>query len=186
MTTNKKSKYYRLEKVPVHWANLFRPDEFRGSKKHDVTVIISQSQYDEMLSLAGVERLAGVRVGEQGDILCKAKSTVFTRQGEDVYQNCFDSAGNQMKPLIGKSDVVNVNVGLYEYSDGLYTITLGGVQLIEKHSEFGAGDSDPGSRSAPFAPVEGGYVAGASDRVDEESSSPAPSSSSGSSDEIPF
>ena len=178
-----KSKFYRLDNVTVNWANLFKPDEFRGQKKHDCTVVITQAQYDAMLELAGADKIAGIRVGEQGDILCKAKSTVFTRQGKDRYENCFDGEGQRMKPLIGKGDIVNMNVGVYEYTDGAFTLTLGGIQLVEKRSEFGADNSEG---PAAFTAVEGGYVASSSDLVGEEQDSPAESSPASGTEEVPF
>ena len=100
MNKNTKSTLFRLSNCNVVWSNLSKPDDFRGSLKHDISVVISADEMAEMQKLTGAEKIAGVRTGEQGDIICKAKTTVFTKAGEQKFPKVYDSEAKQIDTII--------------------------------------------------------------------------------------
>ena len=81
--TMTKNKTYRINNATAVWSNLSSPDDFRGSLKHDISIIITDEQYSEMKGLVGADKLAGVREGKEGDLIAKAKSTVFVKEGKE-------------------------------------------------------------------------------------------------------
>ncbi len=180
--TMTKNKTYRINNATAVWSNLSSPDDFRGSRKHDISVVISKEQYDEMKALCGADKLAGVREGKEGDLIAKAKSTVFVKEGKERYEKVYDSTGSLCTTFIGGGDVVNVNVSLYEYQPGLFTIMLNGVQLVKKNEKYEGAGSGSG-----FDVVEGGYVADAGSTADA-ASAPAVDDlpTSGDAEELPF
>ena len=165
---NKKSTLYKFDAVSVVWANLHQPDEFRGQTKHDISYVISAEVQADMASkLPADAEIKGVRVGDKGDIIAKAKTTVFTKQGIDTFNKIYDTTPALVKVRIGRGDVVNVNVSLYNYDGNLYTILLNAVQLIEKNPDF----ADIGSSTGTgFEAIEGGFVGST---TDEESAAPS-------------
>ena len=188
MNKSSKSTLHRFDNVTVVWGNLHRPDEFRGTKKHDVSFVISEEQLAAAQAAlpAGAE-IKGVRTGDKGDIIAKAKTTVFTKAGKERFEKVYDCEPKQIDTIIGRGDIVNVNVSLYCYDNSMYTILLNGVQLIEKDPEFAGGSSN----GTGFGAVEGGFTGSAPSAADE-ASAPAGQDSSAASlgdedkDDLPF
>jgi hypothetical protein len=172
---NKKSTLYKFNTVDVVWANLAKADEFRGQTKHDISFVISEEIKSDMMSqLPANAEIKGVRVGDKGDIIAKAKTTVFTKQGIDSFEKIYDATPAIVKVRIGRGDVVNVNVSLYNYDANLYTILLNAVQLIEKNPDF----ADIGSSTGTgFEAIEGGYVGSTTDESIAAPSQAAPDTS---------
>ena len=190
MNKNTKSTLFSFGNVEVVWANLAKPDEFRGTTKHDISYIISEEQLAEAAAAlpAGAE-IKGVRVGDKGDTIAKAKTTVFTKQGKQRFEKIYDAEPKLVNVIIGRGDTVNVNVSLYNYDANLYTILLNGVQLIEKNPEFASSGSSNGTG---FGAVDGGFTG---DATTAQSDAPAsqgadsaesPSLLSGDAEEMPF
>lgn len=186
MNKNSKSTLHQIRNVSVVWANLAKADEFRGSKKHDISVVISEEQLKEIKAITGGGTIAGVREGEKGDLILKAKTTVFTKQGLDRFDKVYDCEPKQISTIIGRGDTVSLNVSVYNFDEGRYTILLNGVQLIEKNPDFAEGGS---GGSSGFGSVDGGFTGSAPDTVDE---APAPAASTpsaaagGETDGLPF
>ena len=75
---NRKNELYSPV-VEVAWANLRKPDEFRGSVKHDVQVVVNE-EFKVQIDALGMP-LNGTYVGkESGDTIVKVKTTEFTKQ----------------------------------------------------------------------------------------------------------
>ena len=186
MNKSSKSTLFRIENVNVVWANLRKPDEFRGSKKHDISVVITPEQQAEMLKLTNGGDIAGIRTGDQGDIILKAKTTVFTKQGLESFDKIFDCEPKQIDSIIGRGDRVNLNVSIYNFDANRYTVLLNGVQLIEKNPEFASAGSGNGTG---FGAVDGGFTGTAAPAADE-ASAPAegtsPAEAGGATEELPF
>ena len=86
MNKNTKSTLFRLSNCNVVWSNLSKPDDFRGSLKHDISVVISADEMAEMQKLTGAEKIAGVRTGEQGDIISRPRPLSSPRRATEVPQ----------------------------------------------------------------------------------------------------
>ena len=135
----------------VEWSNLMKPDEFRGSKKHDIQVVVDadfQAQLDEI----GMP-LTGTYENKEGKTIAKIKTTQFTKKGVDQYGDIFDSQGQRSDYFPRKGDMVRVKIWVREY-EGKAGLWLSGIQVIEANGE-GAGGT------AGFAPVEGGFTGSA-------------------------
>lgn len=186
MNKNSKSTLYRIEDVSVVWANLKKADEFRGSKKHDISVVISPEQKAEIEKITNGGKIAGIRNGEQGDIILKAKTTVFTKQGLESFDKVFDCEPKLIDTIIGRGDKVNINVSVYNYDADSYTILLNGVQLIEKNPEYASAGSGNGSG---FGSVDGGFT-GTAPAPADEAPAPAevtsPAAAGGVTEDLPF
>ena len=132
--------------VDVAWANLRRPDEFRGSKKHDIQVVIND-EFKAQLDKIGMP-LTGTYVGkESGDTIVKVKTTEFTKKGEDLYGKIVDSSNKPTKYFPGKGDKVRLSIWVREW-EGKASLFLNGVQVIEANGQT----SDTG-----FTAVDGGF-----------------------------
>ena len=186
MNKNTKSTLHRLENVNVVWANLSKPDEFRGSKKHDISVVISEEQKEEIDKITNGGDLAGIRTGDQGDLILKAKTTVFTKQGLERFDKIFDCTPKQIDTIIGRGDQVNINVSIYNFDADRYTVLLNGVQLIEKNPEYANAGGGGGSG---FGSIDGGFT-GTSPAPADEAVAPAevtsPAEAGGATEELPF
>ena len=176
MNKNSKSTLFRFNNVPVIWANLHEPDEFRGSTKHDISFIISDEQMAEMNEAVGAApgSIKGIRTGTEGDVIGKAKTTVFTKRGETKFTKIFDAEPKQVDVRIGRGDTVNVNVSIYEYDQGTYTLLLNGVQLIAKNPDFTGGASN----GSGFGSVDGGFTSSSAPASTEGASAPVDDASS--------
>lgn len=186
MNKSSKSTLYRIEDVNVVWANLRKPDEFRGSRKHDISVVISAEQQAEIQKLTNGGEVAGIRTGDQGDIILKAKTTVFTKQGLERFDKIFDSTPKQVDTIIGRGDRVNLNVSIYNFDANRFTVLLNGVQLIEKNPEFAQSGSSNGSG---FGAIEGGFegtAAPAADAASAPAEGTSPAEAGGATEELPF
>ena len=185
MNKSTKSTLFRINNANVVWSNLSKPDEFKGTIKHDISVVISPEEKAEMEKLTGATRIAGIRDGQEGDIICKAKTTVFTKAGEIKFPKVYDSETNLIDTIIGRGDTVNVNVSLYEYDPGSFTVMLNAVQLVAKNPEF----AQKSGGTSGFGVVEGGYVGDAAAPADEAPAPAAdtsPAAAGGVTEDLPF
>lgn len=145
--------------VDVAWANLRRPDEFRGSKKHDLQVVVNP-EFKAQLDEIGMP-LTGTYTGkESGDTIVKVKTTEFTKKGEESYGNIVDSQGKKTDYFPGKGDKVRVKIWVREW-EGKASLFLSGVQVIEANGSTGSsgwettegGYQSEGKEAAPAAPA---------------------------------
>ena len=148
----KRSNEIITNNLNVVWANLRRPDEFRGSKKHDISVVLSDD-LKAQLSEMGYSAYTGSYVGkESGDTIVKVKTTEFINKGQDQYGNIVDSQGQRTDYFPQGGDVVRLKVWVRDF-EGKASLFLNGVQVVEANGDSGVGG---------FGAVEGGFVGGAS------------------------
>ena len=156
--------------VEVAWANLRKPDEFRGSKKHDIQVVVNED-FKKQLDAFNMP-LNGTYTGkESGDTIVKVKTTEFTKQNKDQYGRIVDSRGVKTDYFPAKGDKVRLKIWAREW-EGKMSLFLSGVQVIEANN----------SSSSGWEAHDDGFVA-------EESSAPAETSETPdtvSDDDIPF
>lgn len=133
----------------VVWANLRRPDEFRGSKKHDISVVLSD-ELKSQLSELGYTTYTGSYVGkESGDTIVKVKTTdAIQKRNLESYDKIFDSQGQATDYFPQGGDVVRLKIWVRDF-EGKASLFLNGVQVIEANGDTGAGG---------FEAVEGGFT----------------------------
>lgn len=123
--------------VEVAWANLRRPDEFRGSKKHDVQVVVND-EFKKQLDAFNMP-LNGTYTGkESGDTIVKVKTTEFTKQNKDEYGRIVDSKGRKTDYFPAKGDKVRLKIWAREW-EGKMSLFLSGVQVIEANNTSTSG-----------------------------------------------
>jgi hypothetical protein len=133
--------------VEVAWANLRKPDEFRGSRKHDVQVVVND-EFKTQLDGFNMP-LTGTYVGkESGDTIVKVKTTEFTKQDKNEYGRIVDSKGHKTDYFPQKGDKVRLKIWAREW-EGKMSLFLSGVQVIEANNQSGSG----------WEEHEGGYIA---------------------------
>lgn len=160
--------------VEVAWANLRKPDEFRGSRKHDVQVVVNDEfkvQIDEL----GMP-LNGTYVGkESGDTIVKVKTTEFTKQDKEEYGRIVDSKGIKTDYYPQKGDKVRLKIWAREW-EGKMSLFLSGVQVIEAN----------GSMSSGWDSHDDGFVA--EDTKEDKVTVPeeAPAKGVGADEDMPF
>lgn len=123
--------------VEVAWANLRKPDEFRGSKKHDVQVVVNDD-FKKQLDAFNMP-LNGTYTGkESGDTIVKVKTTEFTKQNKDEYGRIVDSKGRKTDYFPAKGDKVRLKIWAREW-EGKMSLFLSGVQVIEANNTSTSG-----------------------------------------------
>ena len=123
--------------VEVAWANLRKPDEFRGSKKHDVQVVVND-EFKKQLDAFNMP-LNGTYTGkESGDTIVKVKTTEFTKQNKDEYGRIVDSKGRKTDYFPAKGDKVRLKIWAREW-EGKMSLFLSGVQVIEANNTSTSG-----------------------------------------------
>jgi hypothetical protein len=161
----------------VEWSNLMQPDEFRGSKKHDIQVVVD-ADFQAQLDAIGMP-LTGTYENKEGKTIAKIKTTQFTKKNVDQYGDIFDSQGQRTDYFPRKGDVVRVKIWVREY-EGKAGLWLSGIQVIEANSEAA-------SSSGGFAPVEGGFTGSApAAPAATTSEEVSPSEPTFSKDDLPF
>ena len=137
--------------VEVAWANLRKPDEFRGSKKHDVQVVVND-EFKTQLDGFNMP-LNGTYTGkESGDTIVKVKTTEFTKQNKDEYGRIVDSKGKKTDYFPAKGDKVRLKIWAREW-EGKMSLFLSGVQVIEANNTSMSGweEHDDGFVTEPVA-----------------------------------
>jgi hypothetical protein len=123
--------------VEVAWANLRKPDEFRGSKKHDVQVVVNE-EFQAQIDKLGMP-LNGTYTGkESGDTIVKVKTTEFTKMDKDEYGRIVDSKGHKTDYFPSKGDKVRLKIWAREW-EGKMSLFLSGVQVIEANGSGSSG-----------------------------------------------
>jgi len=123
--------------VEIAWANLRKPDEFRGSKKHDVQVVVNE-EFQAQIDKFGMP-LNGTYTGkDSGDTIVKVKTTEFTKQDKDEYGRIVDSKGVKTDYFPQKGDKVRLKIWAREW-EGKMSLFLSGVQVIEANGSMSSG-----------------------------------------------
>lgn len=118
--------------VEVAWANLRKPDEFRGSRKHDVQVVVND-EFKAQLDAFNMPMNGTYTGKESGDTIVKVKTTEFTKMDKDEYGRIVDSKGHKTDYFPQKGDKVRLKIWAREW-EGKMSLFLSGVQVIEANS----------------------------------------------------
>ena len=123
--------------VEIAWANLRKPDEFRGSKKHDVQVVVNE-EFQAQIDKLGMPPNGTYTGKESGDLIVKVKTTEFTKQDKDEYGRIVDSKGVKTDYFPQKGDKVRLKIWAREW-EGKMSLFLSGVQVIEANGSMNSG-----------------------------------------------
>ena len=103
-----------LRRVIGYTSDLRKPDEFRGSKKHDVQVVVNE-EFQAQIDKFGMP-LNGTYTGkDSGDTIVKVKTTEFTKQDKDEYGRIVDSKGVKTDYFPQKGDKVRLKIWAREW-----------------------------------------------------------------------
>jgi hypothetical protein len=147
--SNKRNEIY-TPAVRCTWANLIRPDEFRGSKKHTVQIEVTPELEDLIAQRFGVDKLNKDTVSgylpAKGDYpaAVTVKTTQFTKDNIDRWAGTIvDSTGKAMEDYLpGSGDTVRLKVWVTEKEKlGLW---LNGIQVVEATQASGGGGGSEG------------------------------------------
>lgn len=145
-----KNPMFNTPALDVRWADIARPDSFKGSLKHQIQVIVTDEMLNLLKEYAGTRKINGLR--EDGDnTIFKAKSVVYTRDGKERFERVYDSQGTLTEENPFGGDVVSLRLSAAELDDGSMSFYLNAIQILHKNSQ----SSDGGS---PFDSVDGGFV----------------------------
>lgn len=143
--SNKRNEIY-TPAVRCTWANLLRPDEFRGSKKHTVQIEVTPELEALIAQRFGVDKLNKDTVAgylpAKGDYpaAVTVKTTQFTKDNIDRWAGTVvDNTGKPMENYLpGSGDTVRLKVWVTEKEKlGFW---LNGIQVVEATQ----GDADGG------------------------------------------
>lgn len=163
---SKKNELFNTPTVKVAWANIADPDEYRGTMKHQIQVIVTPELQKILDEKAGGADINGMRVDAEGNTILKAKSSVFTKEGEVRFGRVFDATGKDTDVNPYKNDSVRLRLSPFRLENGSVSFFLNAVQIIEK-LEYAGSNADSG-----FDAVEGGFDSTAHEE-DNSSSDPS-------------
>lgn len=163
--SNKRNEFYSPA-VRCTWANLARPDEFRGSKKHTIQIEVTpelEKKVAEQFGIASMtkETVAGF-LPAKGDYpaAVTVKTTEFTKKNEERWAgNLVDIKGQPLPDYLpGSGDTVRVKIWVTENEK--LSFWLNGIQVLEQTQSSGGASGwedmsgDEPVPAAPAAPVK--------------------------------
>lgn len=161
--SNKRNEIY-TPSVRCTWANLARPDEFRGSKKHTIQVEMTpefEALLKERFGVSAINKdtCAGFMPAKgEYPAAVTIKTTEFTKQNKDRWAgNLVDIKGQPLADYLpGSGDTVRVKVWVTENEK--ISLWLNGIQVVEQtQASGGAGGwedlsgDEPTPAAAPAA-----------------------------------
>lgn len=152
-TMSKKNSLFNSNTVEVTWANIADPDEYRGTLKHQIQVIADEELTTLLEGHANGAKINGLRQDAEGRSILKAKSSVYTKEGETRFGRVFDSVGKDTDINPYRGDKVRLRLSPFTLNDGSVSFFLNAVQIVEKVEYAG------GASSSGFDAVEGGFEA---------------------------
>ena len=102
----------------------------------------------------------GLRHDNEGNTILKAKSSVYTKEGEVRFGRVFDATGKDTDVNPYKNDTVRLRLSPFRLDNGSVSFFLNAVQIIEKLEYTGSGGG------SGFDAVEGGFDSGATTAAD--------------------
>ena len=150
---SKKNELFNTPSVKVSWANIADPDEYRGTVKHQIQVIVDDECMAALNTAAKGSKINGLREDAEGNQILKAKSTVYTKEGETRFGRVFDSAGKETEVNPYRGDTVRLRLSPFKLQDNSVSFFLNAVQIVEKVEYTAAGGS------SGFDSVDGGFTA---------------------------
>lgn len=171
---SKKNELFNTSSVKVSWANIADPDEYRGTVKHQIQVIVDDECMAIIKKAANGSKVNGMREDAEGNIILKAKSTVYTKEGETRFGRVFDANGKETDVNPYRGDTVRLRLSPFSLENGTVSFFLNAVQIVEKIEYTSAGGG------SGFDAVEGGFTA--------EAAAPAPEAdvAGEDADDLPF
>ena len=135
----KRSNEIYTSTVDVVWANLRRPDEFRGSKKHDISIVMNDDLKQKLEALGFTEYCSSYVGKESGDQIIKVKTTdAIVKRNLETYDRIVDSQGKATDYIPQGGDKVRVKIWVRDF-EGKASLFLNGVQVIEANGDTGSG-----------------------------------------------
>lgn len=159
---SKKNELFNTPSVKVAWANIADPDEYRGTMKHQIQVVVTPELQELIDGVANGADINGLRQDNEGNTILKAKSSVYTKEGEVRFGRVFDATGKDTDVNPYKNDTVRLRLSPFRLENGSVSFFLNAVQIIEKIEYVGGSGGGSG-----FDAVEGGFDASAT-AVEEE------------------
>jgi hypothetical protein len=147
-----KNPMFNTPPVSVRWADIARPDNFKGALKHQIQVIVTPELQALLKEYAGDRKINGLRTDGDDQIL-KTKSMVYTREGKERFERVYDSQGTPTTENPFGGDTVSLRLSAAELDDNSMSFWLNAIQIIHKESQNGGGGG------SPFNVIDGGYVA---------------------------
>ena len=171
----KKSLLFNTTDAIVTWANIADPDEYRGTLKHQIQVRVDEGLSKLLNEKAAGAKINGLREDNEGNTILKAKSSVYTKEGETRFGRVFDASGKETDVNPYRGDTVRLRLSPFTLNDGSVSFFLNAVQIVNK-IEYA------GSSGSGFDAVDGGFVA------EEAAPAPAaaPAADSEEADDLPF
>ena len=157
---SKKNELFNTPSVKVAWANIADPDEYRGTMKHQIQVIVTPELQEIIEGVADGAEINGLRQDNEGNTILKAKSSVYTKEGEVRFGRVFDATGKDTDVNPYKNDTVRLRLSPFRLDNGSVSFFLNAVQIIEKLEYTGSGGG------SGFDAVEGGFDSGATTAAD--------------------
>ena len=135
--SNKRNEIY-TPTVRCTWANLARPDEFRGSKKHTVQVEMTpefEALLKERFGVSAINKdtVAGFMPAKgEYPAAVTIKTTEFTKKNQERWAgNLVDIKGQPLEDYLpGSGDQVRVKVWVTENEK--ISLWLNGIQVVEQ------------------------------------------------------
>ena len=93
-----------------------------------------------------------MREDAEGNMILKAKSTVYTKEGETRFGRVFDANGKDTDVNPYRGDTVRLRLSPFKLQDGSTSFFLNAVQIVEKVEYVGGSGGGSG-----FDTVEGGF-----------------------------
>jgi hypothetical protein len=140
----KKPANFITETCDVQWAFLHKADDKFGKPgNHNITIIVDDTLKNKLDSLQAefsATKINGMRTVDDGTILLKAKSSSYTKKGEDKFP-CHDANAEKTEAIAFGGDRVKLKLTpMVINRDNSMSFFLSGVQIIEK-KEYDGGSN---------------------------------------------
>ena len=160
MMTKNKPATFVTGTLDVQWAFLHKiDDKFGKPGNHNITVVVDdelQSQLDKLKTEHNASKINGMRTTDDGVTLIKAKTSSFTKKGQEVFP-CYDANAQKTEAIAFGGDKVKLKLTpMILDRDSSMSLFLSGVQIIDKkpYEDTGGFSKTEGfDRSENKAPV---------------------------------
>lgn len=177
---SRKNELFNTPSVKVSWANIADPDEYRGTIKHQIQIIADADTQKILDTAAGGSKINGMREDAEGNMILKAKSTVYTKEGETRFGRVFDANGKDTDVNPYRGDTVRLRLSPFKLQDGSTSFFLNAVQIVEKVEYVGGSGGGSG-----FDTIEGGF-SGAAAPAPVAAEAPVEDAPEVDNDDLPF
>lgn len=136
MMTKNKPATFVTGTLDVQWAFLHKiDDKFGKPGNHNITVVVDnelQSQLDKLQTEFSATKINGMRTTDEGVTLIKAKTSSFTKKGQEIFP-CYDANAQKTEAIAFGGDKVKLKLTpMVLDRDSSMSLFLSGVQIIDK------------------------------------------------------